>query len=113
MSRCGQNPFKLKNPKAGTLVTSCPTYQLGDYGQVSWLNLPQFPYLQNGIRIAALVTWGVVLGSILGVFQGYLVCDWALKMAQSCVLFQGLLEPGLVVRIGVVAVEVLGAECLS
>lgn len=47
------------------------------------------------------------MGSILGVFQGNHVCDSALDIAQSCALFQGLLEPGLVIWIGVV-VEMVG-----
>lgn len=48
------------------------------------------------------------MGSILGVFQGNHVCDSALDMAQSCALFQGLLESGLVIWIRVVVVEMVG-----
>lgn len=44
------------------------------------------------------------MGSILGIFQGNLVCDSALEVAQRFVLFQRLLEPGLVIRIGVVVI---------
>lgn len=65
LPRCpdlGKTP-QVKKPKPGTMVSSCATYQGGDYGQVAWLNLSLLPYLQNGIPIAALVTCGEFWGA--------------------------------------------------
>lgn len=55
--RGGKTPH-IKKLKTGTEVSSCATYQVGGYEWVTWLALPQFPKLQNGIQIAVLVTWG-------------------------------------------------------